>query len=180
MDMIVSNNTHNKTVYHSGLEKAHKWQLTFENERANTLLRLERNGFTVNPLKCEWVTSSTEYLGFLLTPQGIKPLPNKIIAITSIARPSSIKKVRSFVGLVNHYKDMWPNRAHFLAPLTDICSTRLKFIWSHSQENAFQIIKKLVAEDVMIRFPDDSKPFSIYTDSRKFQLGTTIKQMISQ
>ena len=90
------------------------------------LLRLERDGFTVNPSKCDWVTQSTEYLDFLLTPDGIKPLPNKVQAITQIARPTSTKHVRSFVGLVNYYKDMWPRRAHFLTPLTDVCSTRKK------------------------------------------------------
>ena len=133
------------------------------------LLRLEKYGFTVNALKCEWTTASTEYLGFLLTPQGIKPLPHKVQAITSIARPSNTKHVCSFVGLVNYYKDMWPKRAHYLAPLTDICSTRRKFVWTDSQENAFQTIKQLVSEDVMLRFPDHSKPFAIFTDASNFQ-----------
>ena len=88
------------------------------------LLRLERNGFTVNPFKCDWAVQTTEYLGFLLTPNGIKPLPHKIHAITNIARPTSTKNIRSFVGLVNYYKNMWPKRAHLLSPLTDVCSTR--------------------------------------------------------
>ena len=88
------------------------------------ILRLEKHGLTVNPLKCEWTPTSTEYLGFLLTPQGIKPLPHKVQAITSIARPSNTNHVCSFVGPVNYYKDMWPKRTHYLAPLTDICSTR--------------------------------------------------------
>ena len=67
------------------------------------LLRLERNGFIVNHLKCDWATTSTEYLGFhLLTPEGIKPLPHKVQAIAHIAHPTSTKNVHSFVGLVNY------------------------------------------------------------------------------
>ena len=42
------------------------------------LLRLEQSGFTVNPLKCAWAIQSTDYLGFLLTTDGIKPLPQKL------------------------------------------------------------------------------------------------------
>ena len=37
-------------------------------------------------------------------------------------------------------------------------------------------MKKLVSEDVLLRFPDHSKPFHIYTDASKYQLGATIKQ----
>ena len=140
------------------------------------LLRLERNGFTVNPLKCEWATTTTEYLGFLLTPEGIKPMPYKVSAITNIVRPTSTKHVRSFVGLVNYYKDMWPKRAHFLAPLTDLCSSKRTFKWNDVHEHSFQQIKRLVAEDVMLRFPDHSQPFHIYTDASNYQLGATIKQ----
>ena len=39
------------------------------------LLRLEESGSTVNPLKYIWGVESTDYLGFLLTTEGIKPLP---------------------------------------------------------------------------------------------------------
>ena len=42
------------------------------------LLRLEESGFAINPLKCDWAVQSTNYLGFLLTIDGIKPLPQKL------------------------------------------------------------------------------------------------------
>ena len=140
------------------------------------LLRLERNGLTVNSLKCDWATKSTEYWGFLLTPEGIKPMTYKITAITNISRLTSTKYVRAFVGLVNYYKDMWPRSAHFLVPLTNLCSTKRKFSWNDTHEHSFQQIKRLVAEDVMLRFPDHSLPFIIYTHASNYQLGASIKQ----
>ena len=140
------------------------------------LRRLEDAGFTVNPLKCEWAVTSTEYLGFFLTIDGLKPMPKKVEAIINVSRPSSTKEVRSFVGLVNYYKDMRPRRAHILAPLTELCSTRNKFKWNDNHESSFQQMKKLVSGDVLLRFPDHSKPFQIYTDASKYQLGATIKQ----
>ena len=85
------------------------------------LLRLEESGFTVNHLKCAWAVQATDYLGFLLNTESIKTLPAKIKAISRIARPTAPTHVQSFVGLLNYYKDMWPRRAHILAPLTDLC-----------------------------------------------------------
>ena len=41
-------------------------------------LRLEERGFTINPLKCAWCVQSTDFLGFVLTTDGIKPLPEKL------------------------------------------------------------------------------------------------------
>ncbi len=140
------------------------------------LQRLEENGFTVNPLKCAWAVKSTDYLGFLITTDGLKPLPKKVEAISRVARPTSTKEVRSFVGLINYYKDMWPKRAHILAPLTELCSSKNKFKWLNHHENSFQMMKRLISEDVLLRFPNHSKPFYIYTDASNYQIGATIKQ----
>ena len=140
------------------------------------LLRLEDSGLTINPLKCAWAVKSTDYLGFLLTTYGIKPLLKKIEAICRIARPTIPTHVRSFVGLINYYKDMWPRRAHILAPLTELCGSKHKFKWTDIHENAFNRAKQLIAEDVLLRFPDHTLPFSIYTDASTYQIGATIKQ----
>ena len=140
------------------------------------LLRLEEIGFTINPPKCAWALQSRDYLGFLLTTDGIKPLPKKIETICRNSRSMSRKNVRSFVGLINYYKDMWPRRAYIMASLTELCGAKSKSIWTDAHENVFNLAKKLVAEDVLLMFPNHELPFAIFTDARNIQIRATIKQ----
>ena len=100
----------------------------------------------------------------------------KIETISRIDCPTSTTHVWSFVGLINYYKDMWPKRAHILAPLTELCSSKRKFKWTDVHENSFNQAKRLISEDVLLRFPDHSVPSEIYTDASNVQIGVTIKQ----
>ena len=71
---------------------------------------------------------------------------------------------------------MWPRRAHILAPLTDLCGSKKNSKWTDIHENAFIQAKKLISEDVLLRFPDHSIPFEIFTDASTYQIGATIKE----
>ena len=139
------------------------------------LPRLQDVGFTINPLKCEWAVQETDFLGHWLTPEGVKPWRKKIDAILRLQPPVNMKHLRSFLGMVNYYRDMWPCRTHILAPLTELTGKQ-PFVWTPTHQQAFERMKALVAADALLVFPDHSLPFDVETAASAYQLGSIIKQ----
>ena len=86
------------------------------------------------------------------------------------------KRVSSFIGLVNYYKDMWAKISHLLQPLTALMSNKVKFKWTEVEQKAFYKIKWIVTCDALLTYPDFNKHFDIHTDAIKFQIGVVISQ----
>ena len=117
-----------------------------------------------------------EYLGYWITQDGVKPLSKKVEAITNLAAPKTRKQVRSFIGLVNHYRDMWGKRSEILAPLTALTSIKVKWKWTDLEQNAFDTMKRIMARETILAYPNFDKPFEIHTDASAYQLGAIISQ----
>ena len=140
------------------------------------LIRVQEAGLKVNAKKSFFAKAELEYLGYWITRSGIKPLPEKVQAILKIETPRNRKELRSFIGIVNYYRDMWIKRSHVLAPLAGLTSTKSKWVWGPKQEAAFSMAKRIIAEEVMLAYPDFNKPFVIHTDASHYQLGAVISQ----
>ncbi len=61
-----------------------------------------------------------EYLGYVLTRDGIKPQSNKVQAILAIKLPTGVRQLRHFLGMVQYYRDLWARWSELLAPLTSL------------------------------------------------------------
>jgi hypothetical protein len=143
------------------------------------MLQLEANNFTINPCKCELGAQETNFLGHWLTPTGIKPWKKKINAILKLNRPKNITEVRSFIGAVNFYRDMFPQQSHILNPLHELMGGTAKsgkFKWTDKHQQAFEQMKSVMAQDAYIQYPNHNLPFHIYTDASDLQLGLVIIQ----
>ena len=99
-------------------------------------------------------------------------------SILNIAFPTIITQLRSFIGTVNFYRAFWRKRADLLAPLTAL-SGRPKGPLKKTPEllKAFNAVKKCIAEEVLLCFPDPNLPFEIFTDASQLQLGAVITQV---
>ncbi len=84
------------------------------------LTRLRDAGLTVNAAKSLFCAHEIEYLGYILTREGIKPQPKKVQAILTLNLPNNVKELRHFLGMVQNYRDMWARHSEMLAPLTDL------------------------------------------------------------
>jgi RNase H-like domain found in reverse transcriptase len=103
-------------------------------------------------------------------------MPKKVQAIMDIAEPRTRRELRSFLGIVNYYRDMWIRRSHVLAPLASLTSTNAKWNWGEPQKKAFTMAKRIIAREVLLAYPNFSTPFQIHTDASHYQLGAVISQ----
>jgi hypothetical protein len=143
----------------------------------------------VNAAKLTFCALEIEYLGYVLTRDGIKPQSNKVQAILAIKPPTGVKQLRHFLGMVQYYSDLWARWSNMLTPLTSLVgecgqtkSTRAKgtkkvpWHWDEVHLRAFDHIKATIAKDVVLAYPDYSKVFEIYTYASSKQLGAVITQ----
>ncbi len=103
--------------------------------------------------------------------------------------PNNIKELRHFLGMVQYYRDMWVNRSEMLAPLSDLLeecgetkttrknkAKKKPWHWDSIHQIEFDNVKTTIAKEVVLAYPDFTKPFEIYTNASTKQLGAVITQ----
>jgi hypothetical protein len=146
------------------------------------LTRLEENGFTANPQKCEWAVAETNWLGYWMMPTGLKPWQKKIAPILALVPPQTVKQLCVFIGMINFYRDMWLQRAHISTPLTALTTVSNKKFsqhWNAECNQAFAEVKTMICQEVLLTHPDPNSPYDIETDASDKQLGAVIYPITS-
>ena len=92
--------------------------------------------------------------------------------------PSNATELRTFLGMIMYYRDMWPRRSHILAPFTNLAGLpkKTKLEWTKEVDLAFKRVKAIIILDILMSFPNHNIPFDIYTDSSDYQLSACLMQ----
>ena len=84
--------------------------------------RFQKYQVRINPGKCVFGASLLTFLGHIISPDGISPLPEKVKALQDLQPPTSLRQLRHFFGLLNNYRRFIPHCADLLSPLSDLLS----------------------------------------------------------
>jgi transposase InsO family protein len=144
---------------------------------AKVLEVLRDNQLYVGLDKCAFGLSEIDFLGHVVSADGIKPDPKKVAAVTEWPTPTSVREVRGFLGLTGYYRRFIKHYAQKAYPLTELTKENVKWCWRDEVEGqAFEGLKRALVTAPVLVIPDPSLPYEVYTDASKFALGAVLLQ----
>lgn len=152
---------------------------TLEEHNRNLQLVLQRVkelGLRLEPTKCEYLKPELEYLGHLITADGVKPNPAKIEAIKNFKNLKTVKDVQSFLGLAGYYRKFIKNFSSIARPLTRLTQKEMIFDWTPDCEKAFYDLRHALTTAPVLRFPNFEEQFTLTTDASNHGLGAVLSQ----
>lgn len=127
--------------------------------------------------KTEFCSKNVEFLGHVVTPEGVKPNPSKLKAVEQYPLPQTTKQIKSFLGLIGYYRRFINNFAKVVAPITKCLKKGAKINVNDSEYiAAFNLCKDLLTNAPILAYPDFTKPFKLTTDASNVALGSVLSQ----
>ncbi len=131
--------------------------------------------------KCTLLHHRLEYLGHILSTEGLSPNPEYIEKCLRSPKPESRKDLQRFVGILNWVAIYVPLLSLLLAPLTELLKSRfatrpLLSSWKPVHDVAFRRCLKAVGDADFLRHPDPTKQFYIFCDSSLYACGAVLMQ----
>ncbi|XP_022800043.1 uncharacterized protein K02A2.6-like [Stylophora pistillata] len=124
--------------------------------------------------------SFVEYLGHVISAEGLHQSPKKVKAITEIPKPQDVTQLRAFLGMVQYYAKFLPDLATHLALLHRLLQKDVKWLWGAVEQASFLVVKEILLQDrVLMRYDPDS-PLVLATDSSSYGLGAVLSHRTAE
>lgn len=140
------------------------------------LQRLIENGLYVAPHKCEFHVRKTEFLGFIVSSDGVSMAPDKVESIMGWPSPTKVKELQQFLGFANFYRRFIKGYSRVILPMTRLLKKDAKFVWSADAEKAFNHLKEAFRGADILRHFDPTLETVIETDSSDFAISAILSQ----
>ena len=126
--------------------------------------------------KCTFCTDKVEYLGFVISKDGVSTDPAKIEAVKNWPTPKNIREARGFLGLAGWYRVFVKSYAKIASPITATLKKTKVFLWTQASEEAFNLLKEALTSAPTLALPDFTKPFLVTTDASGQAIGGVLTQ----
>lgn len=152
--------------------------------RTNTILtwssylRSWKHKLFVSPEKCSFMKQEVDFLGILVNTTGLRVNPEKAQAVKNWPKPSSVRDVRVFIGLINFFRRFIPSLSGIATPLTSLTRKGKSITdWDDKCSEAFEGLKISLTTSLILRYPNWIIPFRGHTDASQYCIGGTLTQV---
>lgn len=138
-------------------------------------------GIVIHPDKCLFGVSTLTYLGHVIDPTGIKPLPMKVQAVIDAEPPRTAKGLRRVLGQFGFYARFVPHSSGILAPLTDLLRGKGRAAaidWTPEAAVAFDKAKKALADATMLHHPTPGAHLALTVDASDVAIGASLNELV--
>ena len=140
------------------------------------LLRAKENNIKFNRSKCKFRVNEVSYLGHLLTENGVKVDPGKVLCIQNIETPNNVKSLQRFLGMVTYLSRFIPNFSQAAAPLRELLEKDVGWHWEAQHEESFNSLKLSLTRAPVLKYFDLKSPICLSVDASSYGLGATLIQ----
>lgn len=137
---------------------------------------LQEHHFKVRLSKCTFAQQQLHYLGHVLSAKGVFTDPSKVADVQKWARPTTVKDVRSFLGLAGYYRRFVRNFGVLAKPLTDLLKKGCHLCGQNLLNRLFNYLKQSLISAPVLALPDFNKPFVIETVASDTGIGAVLQQ----
>ena len=138
--------------------------------------RIREVGLKLKPSKCHFARREVEYLGHVVTPEGLKTNQKLVEAVTMFLAPTDVNGVRRFLGLASYYRRFIDGFAKIAAPLRELTRKNAVFHWTGACGEAMRSLKDKLTSAPVLTYPSFNKPFTVETDACINGLGAVLQQ----
>ena len=136
---------------------------------------LRHHQFFIKISKCAFSLQELEYLGHIVTTQGVKVDQGKIQTMLSWPKPTNVYELHAFLGLTGYYRKFVRDYGIIARPFTNLLK-KGQFAWSDKAEAAFQALQQAMTTTPILAMPNFNEPFTIESDASGNNIGVVLSQ----
>src|SRR6185369_2869174 len=155
------------------------YSLTFEEHLEHirkTFDKCRKYGLKIKRKKCHFACEKLEFLGHVVSKDGLLADPRKVDAIKNFGTPINAKQIRTFLGMTGYYARFIDHYQQKAAPMQALLRKRARFAWTNEQAKAFQALKDALIAATVLAYPNKEHPFTLTTDASNIALGAVLTQ----